>query len=220
MARRVSIGVLISGNGSNLQSIIDAIEAGALDAKIEVVLSNRSEAYGLARARKHNLRSETLDHKAFASREAYDQAVVDILQQSGVELVVLAGFMRLLSPVFVKAYSNRIMNIHPALLPAFPGLRVQKKALEHGVRFSGCTVHFVNEECDEGPIIIQAVVPVFPDDTETSLTARILEQEHRIYPRAIQLYAEGRIKVVGRRVLLDGLARDEGHVLIQPPLAK
>jgi phosphoribosylglycinamide formyltransferase-1 len=128
--------------------------------------------------------------------------------------------MRLLSPVFVKAYSNRIMNIHPALLPAFPGLRVQKKALEHGVRFSGCTVHFVNEECDEGPIIIQAVVPVFPDDTEASLTARILEQEHRIYPRAIQLYAEGRIKVVGRRVLLDGLARDEGHVLIQPPLAK
>lgn len=220
MARRVSIGVLISGNGSNLQSIIDAIEAGALDAKIEVVLSNRSEAYGLARARKHNLRSETLDHKAFASREAYDQAVVDILQQSGVELVVLAGFMRLLSPVFVKAYSNRIMNIHPALLPAFPGLRVQKRALEHGVRFSGCTVHFVNEECDEGPIIIQAVVPVFPDDTEASLTARILEQEHRIYPRAIQLYAEGRIKVVGRRVLLDGLARDEGHVLIQPPLAK
>jgi len=220
MARRVSIGVLISGNGSNLQSIIDAIEAGALDAKIEVVLSNRSEAYGLARARKHNLRSETLDHNAFASREAYDHTVVDILQQSGVELVVLAGFMRLLSPVFVKAYSNRIMNIHPALLPAFPGLRVQKRALEHGVRFSGCTVHFVNEECDEGPIIIQAVVPVFPDDTEASLTARILEQEHRIYPRAIQLYAEGRIKVVGRRVLLDGLARDEGHVLIQPPLAK
>src|SRR5678816_2060243 len=178
MRRPVPIGVLISGSGTNLQSIIDAIEAKQLEAKIQVVLSNRADAYGLVRAKKHGISVEVLDHKRFPSREAFDQAVVDILRAREVELVVLAGFMRLLSPVFVGAYSNRIMNIHPALLPAFPGLHVQKKAVEHGVRFSGCTVHFVNEECDEGPIIIQAVVPVFPEDTEESLAGRIQEQEH------------------------------------------
>ena len=218
MARQVSIGVLISGGGTNLQSIIDAIEAKKLDAKIQFVLSNKADAYGLVRAKNHGVSTEVLDHKAFPSREAYDQAVVDLLHARGVELVVLAGFMRLLSPVFIKAYSNRIMNIHPALLPAFPGLHAQKKALEHGVRFAGCTVHFVNQECDEGPIIIQAVVPVFPDDSEGSLAARILNQEHRIYPRAIQLYAEGRLHVEGRRVLVDGLAKDGNEVLFQPPL--
>ncbi len=218
MAKPVPIGVLISGSGTNLQSIIDAIAAKKLDAKIEVVLSNKADAYGLVRAQNHGIRTEVLDHKAFASREAYDQAVVDLLRARGVELVVLAGFMRLLSSVFVKAYSNRIMNIHPALLPSFPGLQVQKKALDHGVRFAGCTVHFVNEDCDEGPIIIQAVVPVFPDDSEEQLAARILKQEHRIYPRAIQLYAEGRLHVVGRRVLVDRLAKDESQALVQPPL--
>jgi phosphoribosylglycinamide formyltransferase-1 len=219
MARQIPIGVLISGSGTNLQSIIDAIEAKTLDARIEMVLSNKVDAYGLARAQNHGIHTEVLDHKAFASREAYDQAVVDLLRSRSVELVVLAGFMRLLSPVFVKAYSNRIMNIHPALLPAFPGLQVQKKALEQGVRFAGCTVHFVNEECDEGPIIIQAVVPVFPDDTEEALTARILTQEHQIYPRAIQLYAECRLHVVGRKVLVDRLSKDDSQALIQPPLA-
>jgi phosphoribosylglycinamide formyltransferase-1 len=210
--------VLISGSGTNLQSIIDAIEAKRLDAEIEVVLSNRADAQGLVRAKNHRIETAVLDHKSFPGREAYDQAVVDLLRARGVELVVLAGFMRLLSPVFIKAYSNRIMNIHPALLPSFPGLHVQKKAVEHGVRFSGCTVHFVNEECDEGPIIIQAVVPVFPDDTEEQLAARILRQEHRIYPRAIQLYAEGRLHVAGRKVWVDDLARDESLALIQPPL--
>ncbi|HEY7321292.1 MAG TPA: phosphoribosylglycinamide formyltransferase [Candidatus Binatia bacterium] len=220
MRRAVPVGVLISGSGTNLQSIIDAIEAEELDAKIQLVLSNRAEAYGLVRAKKHGIPVEVLDHKRFSSREDFDQAVVDILRDREVELVVLAGFMRLLSPVFVRAYSNRIMNIHPALLPAFPGLHVQKKALEHGVRFSGCTVHFVNEECDEGPIIIQAVVPVFPDDTEESLAARILEQEHRIYPRAIQLYSEGRLRIEGRRVFVDGLAKEDNQVLVQPPLRK
>ena len=218
MARQVPIGVLVSGSGTNLQAIIDHIEAKRLDAKIEVVLSNKADAYGLVRAKNHGIATEVLDHKQFPSREAYDQAVVDLLRARGVDLVVLAGFMRLLSPVFVKAYSNRIMNIHPALLPAFPGLHVQKKAVDHGVRFSGCTVHFVNEECDEGPIIIQAVVPVFPDDSEESLATRILKQEHRIYPRAIQLYAEGRLRVEGRRVLVDGLAKDDARVLFQPPL--
>ena len=218
MTRQVPIGVLVSGSGTNLQAIIDHIEAKRLDAKIEVVLSNKADAYGLVRAENHGIATEVLDHKQFPSREAYDRAVVDLLRARGVDLVVLAGFMRLLSPVFVKAYSNRIMNIHPALLPAFPGLHVQKKAVDHGVRFSGCTVHFVNEECDEGPIIIQAVVPVFPDDSEESLAARILKQEHRIYPRAIQLYAEGRLRVEGRRVLVDGLAKDDARVLFQPPL--
>jgi phosphoribosylglycinamide formyltransferase-1 len=159
-----------------------------------------------------------LDHKKFTSREAFDAAAIEILRGRGVALVVLAGFMRLLSPLFVKAYSNRIMNIHPSLLPAFPGLHVQRKALEHGVRFSGCTVHFVNEECDEGPIIIQAAVPVFADDTEASLSARILRQEHRVYPRAIQLYSEGRLRVEGRRVFIDGLTNDEDQVIFQPPL--
>ena len=220
MRRQVSIGVLISGSGTNLQAIIDAVEARELDAKIQIVLSNRADAYGLVRAKKHGIPVEILDHKRFGSREAFDQAVVDILRAREVELVVLAGFMRLLSPVFVSAYSNSIMNIHPALLPAFPGLHVQKKAVEHGVRFSGCTVHFVNEECDEGPIIIQAVVPVFPDDTEDSLAARILEQEHRIYPRAIQLYSEGRLHIEGRRVLVDGLVQEDNQVLVQPPLKR
>ncbi len=220
MRRQVPIGVLISGSGTNLQSIIDAIETKELDAKIQVVLSNRINAYGLGRAKKHGIPVEVLDHKRFSNREAFDQAVVDILRAREVELVVLAGFMRLLSPVFVAAYSNRIMNIHPALLPAFPGLHVQKKAVEHGVRFSGCTVHFVNEECDEGPIIIQAVVPVFPQDTEESLASRILEQEHRIYPRAIQLYSEGRLRIEGRKVFVDDLAREENQVLVQPPLKR
>jgi len=218
MARQISIGVLVSGNGTNLQSLIDAVEAKKLDAKIELVLSNKASAYGLVRARNHGIPTEVLEHKEFSSREAYDQAVVDLLRRRGVELVVLAGFMRLLSPLFVRAYSNHIMNIHPALLPSFPGLHVQKKALEHGVRFSGCTVHFVNEECDEGPIIIQAVVPVFPDDTEETLAARILRQEHRIYPRAIQLYAEGRLHIVGRTVLVDRLKKDDAQVLIEPSL--
>ncbi|MET0500904.1 MAG: phosphoribosylglycinamide formyltransferase, partial [Candidatus Binatia bacterium] len=150
MARQVPIGVLISGGGTNLQAIIDAIEAKTLDARIQVVLSNRADAYGLVRAKNHGIPVEVLDHKTFPNREAFDQAMVDILRAREIELAVLAGFMRLLSPVFVTAYSNRIMNIHPALLPAFPGLHVQEKAVEHGVRFSGCTVHFVNEACDAG----------------------------------------------------------------------
>ena len=218
MAGKLPIGVLISGGGTNLQAIIDAIESGKLDARIAIVVSNRADAYGLVRAKNHGLATEALDHKRFPSREAFDQAVVEILRGRGVDLVVLAGFMRLLSLVLVKAFSNRIMNIHPALLPSFPGLHVQKRALEHGVRFSGCTVHFVNEECDEGPIIIQAVVPVLQADTEESLAARILEQEHRIYTRAIQLYSEGRLHVEGRRVLVEGLTPDETQALCQPPL--
>lgn len=217
MARKVSLGVLISGSGTNLQAVIDAIEARTVDATIQVVVSNREDAFGLVRARKHHVPTEVVDHRKFLSREAYDQALIEILQARQVELVILAGFMRLLSPLFVKSFPNRIMNIHPALLPAFPGLHAQKKALEYGVRFSGCTVHFVNEECDQGPVIIQAVVPVFPDDSEETLSARILAEEHRIYPRAIQLYSEGRLHVVGRKVLVD-CEQNEEQVLIQPPL--
>src|SRR5215475_9229328 len=220
MARKVSLGVLISGNGSNLQAIIDAIESGRLDAEIRIVISNRQDAQGLARAQRHQIPTQVIDHRSHPDREMYDKILIDTLQTQQVELVILAGFMRLLSPLFVRAYSNRIMNIHPALLPSFPGLHVQKKAVEHGVRFSGCTVHFVNEECDEGPIIIQAVVPVFPEDTEESLAARILEQEHRIYPRAIQLYSEDRLRIEGRRVVVDGLVKDENQVLVQPPLKR
>lgn len=215
---KLPIGVLISGSGTNLQAIIDAIEAGKLDAKIEVVVSNKANAFGVERARRHGIPTEVFDHRSFSSREAYDEAVVAILRQRRVALVVLAGFMRLLSPGFIRAFANRIMNIHPALLPAFPGLNVQQRAVEHGVRFSGCTVHFVNEECDEGPIIIQAVVPVLPDDTGETLAARILEQEHRIYPRAIQLYAAGRLQIMGRRVVVQGISSAAAHELIQPPL--
>jgi len=217
LARELPIGVLISGSGTNLQAIIDAVEEKRLDAAIQVVISNREDAFGLVRAKKHNIPTQVVDHKKFPSREAYDQELVEILRQRQGELVILAGFMRLISPVFVKAFSNRAMNIHPALLPSFPGLHVQKKAVEHGVRFSGCTVHFVTEGCDEGPIIIQAVVPVFPDDTEESLAARILKEEHRIYPRAIQLYSEGRLRVAGRVVQVEGLEKDDSQVLTNPP---
>ena len=217
MARKVSLGVLISGDGTNLQAIIDSIEEKRLDGVVRLVISNREDAYGLVRARNHGIETEVVDHRRFPTRVAFDQSMIDLLRARKVDLVILAGFMRLLSPVFVKGYSNRIMNIHPALLPAFPGLHVQRKALEYGTRFSGCTVHFVNEECDQGPIIIQAVVPIFPDDTEESLSARILKEEHNIYPRAIQLFSEDRIHVLGRRVMVDGLAKED-RVLVHPPL--
>jgi len=217
MARKIPLGILISGNGSNFQAIIDAIEKKRLDAEVRVVVSNREGAYGLVRAQKHGVPTEIVDHRKFPSREAFDQHLIERFKDRQVELVVLAGFMRLLSADFVHAFSNRIMNIHPALLPAFPGLHVQRKAVEAGVRFSGCTVHFVNEECDQGPIIIQAVVPVFPDDSEESLSARILKEEHRIYPKAIQLYSEGRLHVAGQRVSVDGLEKEE-QVMVHPPL--
>ena len=202
------LGVLASGRGSNLQAIIDAIEAGTLDARIAVVVSNKQEAQALDRARRHKLTGIFLDSKPFAresnGREAYDRAILDVLQKHEVDLVALAGYMRIVTPVLIGAYPNRIMNIHPSLLPAFPGLDAQKKAVDWGVKIAGCTVHFVTEGVDEGPIVIQAAVPVLPADTADTLSARILTQEHRIYPRAIQLYAEGRLRVEGRRVLVAG----------------
>ena len=199
----VNLGVLVSGSGSNLQSIIDSIETGALDASVKVVISDNPEAYAMERAKKHGIRTVTLHKKGFSSREDFDREVVAELRESGVELVILAGFMRIISPVLLDAFPMRIMNIHPSLLPAFPGLGVQQKALEHGVKFSGCTVHFVDGGLDSGPIIIQAVVPVLDADTPDTLSKRILAEEHRIYPHAIRLYSEGRLNVVGRRVFAE-----------------
>lgn len=200
MIKKVPIGVLVSGSGSNLQSLIDHIESGKLDAEIRVVISNNADAYALERCRKHRIPSQIVDHRAFASRELFDRRMIEILDAYGVTLVIMAGFMRILSSDFFRAFPLRIMNIHPALLPSFPGIHVQQKALEYGVKFSGCTVHFADEGVDSGPIIIQAVVPVFDEDTVESLSERILTEEHRIYPQAIQYYAEKRIDILGRRV--------------------
>jgi phosphoribosylglycinamide formyltransferase-1 len=202
----VRLAVLLSGRGSNLQAIIDAIEGGALSAEIAVVVSNKQEAAGLERARKHGAPIVWLDPKPFSgrpdSREAYDRAMLDVLRKYEVDLVLLAGYMKIVTAVLIAAYENRMMNIHPSLLPSFPGLDVQKKAIEHGCKITGCTVHFVTEGVDEGPIIVQAAVPIVEGDTPDALAARILEQEHRIYPHAIQLYAEGRLRVEGRRVMV------------------
>lgn len=196
-----NIAVLISGRGSNLQSIIDATRDGRLDARVALVLSNKADAYGLERARLAGIETLVLDHKAFPSREAFDQAMVEALRAREVELVCLAGFMRLLGATFVDAFPNRILNIHPALLPSFPGLHAQRQALEHGVRFSGATVHLVNTQLDAGPIVVQAVVPVFTDDTEDTLSARILAEEHRIYPEAIQRVLDRDWRIDGRRLV-------------------
>jgi phosphoribosylglycinamide formyltransferase-1 len=201
-AEPLRVGVLASGRGSNLQAIIDAIEAGRLNARLVVVVSDRSDAQALERARRHGVKAIFVDPKAYDSREMFDSALGSVLEAHQVELVCLAGFMRILSPAFVRALAGRIMNIHPSLLPAFSGLHVQRQALEHGVKVSGATVHFVNEGVDTGPIILQAAVPVREDDTEETLAARILAEEHRLYPRAIQLFAEGRLQIVGRRVLV------------------
>ncbi|HTY54730.1 MAG TPA: phosphoribosylglycinamide formyltransferase [Candidatus Binataceae bacterium] len=215
----VNLGVLISGFGSNLQAIIDAVERGEVAAQIKVVISNRADAFGLERARRHGIEAVVIEHRRFPTREAFDHEVVDVLKARQVELVILAGFMRLLSSVMIQAFPNRIMNIHPALLPAFPGLNVQKAAIDRGARFSGCTVFFVSEGLDDGPIIIQAVVPVYPEDTEQELSERILTQEHQIYPRAIQLYQQGKLEVRDGKVLIKGEAdKPSDQVMFNPPL--
>ena len=213
MSKRLRIGALASGGGTNLQAIIDRCQDGGLDADIVLVISNNPDAGALERARRAGLAVCCIDHRLFSGREAFDAALVQALREAEVDLVILAGFMRIITPVFVDAFPHRIMNIHPALLPAFPGLHVQRKALEYGVRFAGCTVHFVDTGTDTGPIIIQAVVPVHDDDSEETLSARILEQEHQIYPRAIQLFAEGRLRVEGRRVLVDRSAPQAGSLI-------
>lgn len=213
------VAVLVSGRGSNLQSIIDAIEAGQVQAQIVAVISNKKDAVALERARKHGLKDLFVDPKPFAgrsdSREAYDRSLLEVLQQHNVELVLLAGYMKIVTAVLVNAYANRMMNIHPSLLPSFPGLDVQTKAIDWGCKLAGCTVHFVTEGVDEGPIIIQAAVPIFDNDTTETLAARILVQEHKIYPRAVQLFAEGRLRVDGRRVFIDD-AKPDGEEISSP----
>jgi phosphoribosylglycinamide formyltransferase-1 len=205
------LGVLASGRGSNLQAVIDAIESGILKARIAAVISNKKDAQALERARTHGVTDVFLDPAPYATmadkREAYDRAVLDILRKHEVNLVLLAGYMKIVTPVLIDAYRNRMMNIHPSLLPAFPGLDAQKQTLEWGAKVAGCTVHFVTEGVDEGPIILQAAVPVMVGDSPETLAARILLEEHVIYPRAVQLYADGRLLVEGRRVrIADGPA--------------
>ncbi len=213
------VAVLASGRGSNLQAIIDAVEAGQVQANIVAVISNKKEAVALERARTHGLPDVFVDPKPFAglpeSRAAYDRALLEILEKHQVELVLLAGYMKIVTAALVNAYANRMMNIHPSLLPSFPGLDVQKKAIDWGCKLTGCTVHFVTEGVDEGPIILQAAVPILDDDTPETLAARILVQEHKIYPHAVQLFAEGRLRVEGRRVVIDG-ARPDGQAIISP----
>lgn len=207
MVKKISIGVLVSGSGSNLQSLVDHIDQGLLDAEIRLVISNNSHAFALERCRKHRIPNIVVDHCEFPSRQLFDCRMIDLLNDAGAELVIMAGFMRILSCEFFRAFPLRIMNIHPALLPAFPGTHVQQKAIDYGVKYSGCTVHFADEGVDTGPIILQAVVPVYDEDNAESLAARILLEEHRIYPQAIQYYAEGRIVIEGRRVKIRNSCR-------------
>ena len=213
------VAVLASGRGTNLQAVIDAIDCGDVHARIMAVVSNKPDAVALERARKHDLNAVFVDPKPFAGRsdgrEAYDQALLKVLAEHRAELVLLAGYMKIVTGVLLSAYRNRIMNIHPSLLPSFPGLDVQKKALEWGCRLAGCTVHFVTEGVDEGPIILQAAVPILDDDTADTLAARILEQEHKIYPRAVQLFAENRLRVEGRRVFIEQ-GKPLGDAVISP----
>ena len=199
MPERGRVGILISGRGSNMVALVQAMRAGRIAADPAVVVSNVADAPGLEKASEMGVPTEIVEHRG-VPREAHDGKVLSILRSHRVDLVCLAGYMRLLTPSFVEAFPNRILNVHPALLPAFPGLDAQKQALDHGVKVSGCTVHFVDAQCDHGPIVLQAAVPVHEDDTEDNLSARILEQEHRIYAEAVSLYFQGRLEIDGRRV--------------------
>ena len=199
---KLRIGVLASGRGSNLQAIIDASEQGKINSEVVVVISDISDAYALERAKKHGIPGFHINPKDFKNKKEYEEAIVNKLREHDIRLVVLAGYMRLVTSVLIDAFDGNIMNIHPALLPSFKGLHAQQQALEYGVRYSGCSVHFVTVDVDGGPVILQAVVPVFDNDTEETLSARILEKEHMIYPEAVQLFAEGRLKREGKRVFI------------------
>ena len=198
----LNIGVLISGRGSNLQAIINASERGEIPAKVAVVISNDPGAFGLERAKQHNIPAVVIDNRKFKDKNTYELEIVKVLKEHKVELVCLAGYMRIIGPVLLEHFRGKMINIHPSLLPSFPGLRAQRQALEHGVKVSGVTVHFVDEGCDTGPIIVQNAVPVLENDTEETLSERILEQEHKIYPQAIKLIAEDKLKIEGRKVKL------------------
>lgn len=210
------IAVLISGGGSNLQALMEACASGLIPGKIVLVISNNPDALGLERAKKYQIPTRVIDHRSYTLRASFDQVVARTLDEAGAELICLAGFMRVLTSDFVHHYARRLINIHPALLPAFPGIHVQRQAIEAGVRFSGATVHFVVPEVDAGPIIIQAVVPVLANDTHETLAARILCQEHRIYPLAVRWFAQGRLRLEENRVyILDG-KEDDQMALINP----
>lgn len=214
---RLSLGVIASGRGSNFQAIIDEIEAGKLDAAIKVLIVDNPDAYAVERARRHSIEYAYINPLEFQTRYGFFEKIADVLNTKGVDLVILAGFMRIVRKPLIDVYRNRIMNIHPAILPSFPGLYGQKQAVDYGAKISGCTVHFVDEGMDTGPIIIQAAVSVLPDDTEETLSERILRLEHRIYPEAIRLYSEGRLKVEGRVVNIRGYKpRDE--FIANPPI--
>ena len=197
---QLTIGVLASGRGSNFEAIARAVASGAIHGALAVLISDRAEAPALSLARGHWIESLAIEPREHPGREAHDKAILGALEERGVGLVCLAGYLRLLSPGFVRHFPGRLLNIHPSLLPAFPGFHAQRQALEYGVRVAGATVHFVDEGTDTGPIVLQAAVPVRGDDTEASLSARILAEEHSIYPEAVRLYAEGRIRLDGRRV--------------------
>ena len=198
----INIGVLASGRGTNLQAIIEAVEEGKIEGEIKVVISDNPDAYALKRAEQYNIDTRYINFKEFKNRENYDKEIIKTLEEKKIDLVVLAGYMRILSPYFIRTCKNKIMNIHPALLPSFPGLHAQKQATEHGVKVSGCTAHFVDEGVDSGPIILQKVVEVKDNDTEESLAERILKEEHQIYPQAIQLFSQGRLIIKGRKVFI------------------
>ena len=198
----INIGVLASGRGTNLQAIIEAIKEGKIEGRISIVISDNRDAFALKRAKQNNIETEYINFKSFKNREDYDKEIMECLKEKDIDLVVLAGYMRILSPYFIRTYKNRIINIHPALLPSFPGLHAQRQAVEYGVKISGCTVHFVDEGIDSGPVILQKAVEVKDNDTEESLAERILKEEHQIYPRAIQLFCQGRLIIKGRKVFI------------------
>jgi phosphoribosylglycinamide formyltransferase-1 len=226
----IRLGVLASGTGTNLQAILDACGAGgrprSVEAEVAVVISNVPGAGALARAERAGVPTELFPSKGVADREAYDLRLVEALRARGVELVCLAGYMRLVTPAFLRAFGPtaaargcpRIVNVHPGLLPSFPGLHAARQCLAYGARVTGCTVHFVDEGTDTGPIIVQAVVPVLPDDTEERLASRIQEQEHRLYPQAIRWFAEGRLALEGRQVIVEGARAGAFPALVSPPL--
>lgn len=213
--RKYRVGVLISGSGSNLQALIDACAGSDFPAEIAVVISNKAEAFGLARARQAGIPALVLDHKAYGTRQQFDAALQQLLDRHLVDAVCLAGFMRLLTPGFVDAWRDRLINIHPSLLPAFKGAHAHADAIAAGVRFSGCSVHFVRAEMDVGPIIMQAVVPVLAADTPETLASRVLAQEHRCYPQALRWLAEGRLTVMDEKVIVRGGGETDG-AMIQP----
>ncbi len=214
----LKLGVLVSGRGSNLQAIIDGIESGKIDARIELVISDNLEAFALERCKKHGIPFEVVLRKDFKTKSEFEERMVQLLKRKSVDLVVLAGFMRILSSTFLANFPSRVINIHPSLIPAFQGLNAQKQAVEFGAKFSGCTVHIVDESVDGGPVIVQAVVPILPQDDENSIAEKILEYEHRILPQSVQWFAEGRIEINGRKVIVKDA--QYGTLPVNPQLEK